>query len=33
MDFWHDGAAQKRWLHRFEILILVLLIPVAVLAL
>lgn len=33
MDFWHDGAVQKRWLHRFEILILVLLIPVAVLAL
>lgn len=33
MDFWHDSAVQKRWLHRFEILILVLLIPVAVLAL
>ncbi len=33
MDFWHDAAAQKRWLRRFALLILVLLLPVFVLAL
>lgn len=33
MDFWHDAARQKRWLRRFVLLILLLLVPVAVLAL
>lgn len=32
MDFWHDAAVQKRWLHRFVLLIVVLLLPVAILA-
>lgn len=33
MDFWHDAAAQKRWRRRFVLLIVVLLLPVAALAL
>lgn len=33
MDFWHDAAAQKRWLRRFILLIVVLLLPAMVLAL
>ena len=32
MDFWHDAALQKRWLHRFIGIMVVLLVPVAVLA-
>ena len=32
MDFWHDAAAQKRWLRRFALLTGVLLLPVLVLA-
>lgn len=32
MDFWHDTAAQKRWLRRFILLVLLLLLPAAVLA-
>lgn len=32
MDFWHDSAAQKRWLRRLALLIGLLLIPVFVLA-
>lgn len=32
MDFWHDAAAQKRWLRRFALLIGLLLVPVFVLA-
>ena len=32
MDFWHDAAAQKRWLRRFILAIAVLLIPVVMLA-
>lgn len=32
MDFWHDAAAQKRWLRRFVLMIVVLLLPVAALA-
>lgn len=32
MDFWHDAAAQKRWLRRFVLLILILLLPAAILA-
>ena len=32
MDFWHDAAAQKRWLRRFALLIGLLLMPVLVLA-
>ena len=28
MDFWHDAAAQKRWLRRFALLTGVLLLPV-----
>ena len=32
MDFWHDAEAQKRWLRRFVLLILVLLLPAALLA-
>lgn len=32
MDFWHDAAAQKRWLRRFALLVGVLLLPVFVLA-
>ena len=32
MDFWHDTAAQKRWLRRFALLTGVLLLPVLVLA-
>lgn len=32
MDFWHDAAAQKRWLRRFTLLTGVLLLPVLVLA-
>ena len=32
MDFWHDAAAQKRWLRRFALFTGVLLIPVFVLA-
>lgn len=33
MDFWHDAVLQKRWLRRFVLLVLVLLLPAAVLAL
>lgn len=33
MDFWHDAAVQKRWLRRFVLLVVVLLLPAAVLAL
>lgn len=33
MDFWHNAAVQKRWLRRFILLVVVLLLPVAVLAL
>lgn len=33
MDFWHDAAVQKRWLRRFVLLVVVLMLPVAVLAL
>lgn len=33
MDFWHDAALQKRWLRRFVLLVLLLLLPAAVLAL
>lgn len=32
MDFWHDAALQKRWLRRFVLLILLLLLPVGILA-
>lgn len=32
MDFWHDAETQKRWLRRFVLLILVLLLPAALLA-
>ena len=32
MDFWHDAAAQKRWLRRFALLIGLLLVPVFALA-
>lgn len=32
MDFWHDAATQKRWLRRFVLLILILLLPVCILA-
>lgn len=32
MDFWHDVAAQKRWLRRFVLLTAVLLVPVFALA-
>ena len=32
MDFWHDAAAQKRWLRRFVLLTAVLLVPVFALA-
>lgn len=32
MDFWHDAAAQKRWLRRFALLTGLLLVPVFVLA-
>lgn len=32
MDFWHDAALQKRWLRRFLLLTVVLLLPVVVLA-
>lgn len=32
MDFWHDAAMQKRWLRRFVLLILILLLPVGILA-
>ena len=32
MDFWHDSAAQKRWLRRLALLIGLLLVPVFVLA-
>lgn len=32
MDFWHDAVSQKRWLRRFVLLVLVLLLPAAVLA-
>ena len=32
MDFWHDAAAQKHWLRRFDLLIGLLLVPVFVLA-
>ena len=32
MDFWHDAAAQKRWLRRFVLLTALLLIPVFALA-
>lgn len=32
MDFWHDAAAQKRWLSRFVLLVAVLLLPALVLA-
>ena len=28
MDFWHDAAAQKRWLRRIALLIGLLLVPV-----
>lgn len=33
MDFWHDAALQKRWLRRFVLLVLLLLLPAVVLAL
>ena len=32
MDFWHDAAAQKRWLRRFVLLTAVLLVPVFAMA-
>lgn len=32
MDFWHDAAAQKRWMRRFALLTGLLLVPVFVLA-
>lgn len=32
MDFWRDTAAQKRWLRRFVLFVLVLLLPAAMLA-
>ncbi|EFB75673.1 DUF6056 family protein [Subdoligranulum variabile] len=32
MDFWHDAVAQKRWLRRFVLLVVILLLPAAVLA-
>ena len=32
MDFWHDAAAQKRWLRRFMLFVALLMLPVLVLA-
>lgn len=32
MDFWHDAAAQKRWLRRFMLFVVLLMLPVLVLA-
>lgn len=32
MDFWHDAAAQARWLRRFILFLLILLLPAAVVA-